>query len=113
MAVQPGLCQTWSDTLAFREHEPIAPNHCRPKHPLKLHLGRGGAISKRGPSKLLVFEGIMNSDFYIENVLPVGLMPFLEFFPDGHRFIQDNDPKQRSKRTQAFMTESGINWVST
>ena len=45
----------------------------------------------------------MNSDFYIENALPVGLVPFLEFFPGGHRFIQDNDPKHRSKRTQAFM----------
>ena len=55
----------------------------------------------------------MNSDFYIENALPVGLVPFLEFFPDGHRFIQDNDPKHRSKRTHAFVTESGISWVST
>ena len=44
----------------------------------------------------------MNSDFYLENALPVGLVPFLEFFPDGHRFIQDNDPKHRSKRTHAF-----------
>ena len=97
--------------VAYREHESIAPNHCRPKHPLKLHLW--GAISKRGPSKLLVFEGIMNSDFYIENVLRVGLVPFLEFFPEGHRFVQDNDPKHRSKRTQAFMKENDINWVST
>ena len=62
------------------------------KHPLKLHCW--GAISKRGPSPLVIFDGIMNADFLTENILGDTLLPFLRTtFPDGHRFQQDNDPK--------------------
>lgn len=67
-------------TVAYRNKDSIAPNHCRPKHPLKIHLW--GAISKRGPSRLLMFEGIMDSEFYVENVLRTGLLPFINaWFP--------------------------------
>ena len=39
------------------------------------------------------------------------LLPFVhEVFPDGHRFMQDNDPKQVSKRGQDFLTANNINW---
>ena len=73
-----------------------------PKHPLKIHLW--GAISKKGPSCQLAFDGIMDSEFYVETVLRLGLLPFIyNFFPDRHRFIQDNDPKHRSRRTKQFM----------
>ena len=62
------------------------------KHPLKLHCW--GAISKRGPSPLVIFDGIMNADFSTENILGDTLLPFLRTtFPDGHIFQQDNDPK--------------------
>lgn len=99
-------------TVAYRKKNSIAPNHCRPKHPLKIHLW--GAISKKGPSDLIVFDGIMDSEFYVESVLRTGLLPFIQnFFPSGHRFIQDNDPKHRSKRAKTFMEENGINWFST
>ena len=99
-------------SVAYRNKNSTAPNHCRPKHPLKIHLW--GAISKKGPSKLLIFDGIMDSEFYVEYILKCGLLPFISnFFPDGHRFIQDNDPKHRSKRAKGFMTEHGINWFSS
>ena len=99
-------------SVAYRKIDSTAPNHCRPKHPLKIHLW--GAISKRGPSQLIIFEGIMDSEFYVECVLRTGLVPFIEiFFPEGHRFIQDNDPKHRSKRAKDFMAGNGVNWFSS
>ena len=36
----------------------------RPKHPIKVHVW--AAISKRGATKVCIFEGKMNADFYIE-----------------------------------------------
>lgn len=81
----------------------------KPKHPLKVHVW--GAISKRGPSPLLIFEGIMDAKFFTENILGNVLLPFIRHnFPDGHRFQQDNDPKHTSRRAKTFMVEQGINW---
>ena len=98
-------------SVTYHEIGAAAPNHCKPKHPLKIHLW--GAISKQGPSNLLVFDGIMDSVFYVEGCLKEGLLPFVNnFFPGGHRFIQDNDPKHRSKISKQFMAENGINWFS-
>ena len=39
----------------------------RPKHPYKVHVW--GAISRRGVSKIALFTGIMDAEFYIEGVL--------------------------------------------
>lgn len=47
----------------------------RPKHPLKVHV-RGG-ISKRGATKLFIFEGIMDAEFYVSEILSNGLLPFM------------------------------------
>ena len=33
--------------------------------------------------------------------------------PEGHRFMQDNDPKHTSKKVQYFITEESINWWRT
>ena len=39
------------------------------------------------------------------------LVPFLQqTYPDGHRFVQDNDPKHSSCRVQGFFSERNINW---
>ena len=84
----------------------------KPKHPIKVHVWAD--ISKRGPTKLIVFEGIMDALFYIAEILSNGLLPFIqEEFPDSHRFQQDNDPKHTSHLASSFMTENRINWWKT
>ena len=63
----------------------------RPKHPIKLHVWAG--ISRKGPTPVAIFEGIMNAGFYV-SILQTHLLPFLRHkFPDGHKLMQDNDPK--------------------
>ena len=61
----------------------------KPKHPLKVHVWAG--ISRHGPSKICIFDGIMDADLFC-NILETTLVPFIrEKLPD-HRFMQDNDP---------------------
>ena len=84
----------------------------KPKHPVKVHVWAG--ISKRGPTELMVFEGIMDAQFYVSEILSNGLLPFIRrTFPDGHRFQQDNDPKHTSRLASSFMEDNGINWWKT
>ena len=78
------------------------------KHPFKVHIWAG--ISKRGPTRVLIFSGNMDATFYVNEILEKTLLPFLESpFPNGHRFQQD-DPKHTSRLAQDFMDQSGINW---
>ena len=84
----------------------------KPKHPYSVMVW--GGISRRGATSLVIFNGIMKSPFYQEQILKGALMPFIQQnFPDHHRFMQDNDPKHTSKSTQAFMEENQINWWKT
>ena len=81
----------------------------KPKHPLKIHVW--AAISKPGATKIRLFEGIMDSMFYIENILRDTLLPFIQVkFPEHLRFQQDNDPKHTSKASRKFMGDQQINW---
>lgn len=59
----------------------------KPKHPTKVHVWAG--ISFRGATDIIIFDGIMNSEFYCNNLLQHGLLPFARVaFPDGnYRFI--------------------------
>lgn len=86
------------------------PTMCpKPKHPLKVHLWAG--ISRRGPTPVLMFEGIMKADFFTTEILQNTLLPFIQqTYPDSHRFQQDNDPKHKSKLAKTFMTQNGIQW---
>lgn len=52
-----------------------------------------GGISVRGRTGLCIFDGTMDANVYVD-ILDRCLLPFLhDVFPDGHRFMQDNDPK--------------------
>ena len=78
------------------------------KHPLKLHVW--GGISRRGQTKIVIFEGIMESEFFTVAILKDAALPFIRHrYPDGHRFQQDNDPKHKSKLAREFMSANGIN----
>ena len=80
-------------------------------HLLQVHVW--GAISRRGPAPLAIFEGTMDSQFY-QDLLKNHLLPFIaDSFPDGHRFQQDNDPKHVSKATIAWLKENNVNYWPT
>jgi transposase len=48
------------------------------------------------------------------SILEEYLLPFIQdVYPDGHKFMQDNDPKHTSRHLQAFFAENRINWWKT
>ena len=55
----------------------------------------------------------MNATLYI-SILDQTLIPFISaVYPDHHRFMQDNDPKQTSRLAAQFMNSKGVNWWKT
>lgn len=101
-----------NSTVQFRKIGEPKRSKPKPKHPFKLCIW--AAILKRGPSPILIFKGLMDGQFYSEEILKGTLRPFIsQHFPDGHRFQQDNDPKHTSKVAQATMNENDINWWKT
>ena len=55
----------------------------------------------------------MDAVLYVE-ILRTTLLPFIaQRYPEGHRFMQDNDPKHTSGLATSFFTEQGINWWKT
>ena len=70
------------------------PSKRKPKpktqHPLKVHVWAG--ISRKGATKVCIFDGIMNAELYCR-FLETTLLPFINQTLPDHRFMQDNDPK--------------------
>ena len=98
--------------ITFHKIGEQAPLKGRPKHPLKVHVW--AAISKRGASPIAIFQGIMESNFFVGQLLREVAKPFIDtVFPDGHRFLQDNDPKHTSGLSKAAYEELQINWFQT
>ena len=55
----------------------------------------------------------MDATLYIQ-ILTQTLLPFLqEVYPEGHRFMQDNDPKHTSGSAQAFIEANSVNCWKT
>ena len=70
-------------------------------------------ISLRGATSIVIFEGKMNAPLY-STILEQGLLPFIEeVYPDGHKLMQDNDPKHTSTHIKHFFYEHDINWWKT
>jgi len=82
------------------------------KHPYEVNVW--ASISKRGAMPIVIFTGIMKSDFYVESILRVTLLPFVnQTFPDGYRFQQDNNPKHKSHLAIMFIRDNGVNYWPT
>ena len=71
-------------------------------------------------NKDMFWEDVIYTDettVQIENhwrILERCLVPFLRaVYPDGHRFVQDNDPKHCSNYARRFYENRGIDWWPT
>ena len=55
----------------------------------------------------------MKKELFVE-ILDETLLPFIrDVYPDGHKFMQDNDPKHTSGYAGEWMTDQGVNWWKT
>ena len=76
------------------------------KHPTSFYCI--GAISRRGPSQLLVFDGHLNGPGF-RDACESFLVPFIEeTFPDFHMLHMDNAPSHAAGATSAYMRDAGI-----
>ena len=63
---------------------------------MQVHVWAG--ISVRGATSIGIFDGMMDANLYTE-ILERSQLPLLhDVYPDGHRFMQDNDLKHTYKK---------------
>ena len=68
--------------VVYRLKDSAAPPIPLPKHAFKVYVW--GGISHRGSTRLLIFDGILKSNFFVEEILQNTLLPFIRFvFPAG------------------------------
>ena len=73
----------WSAILTFYQKLGQPKLKGKLKHPVKLHVWAG--IAKRGTAELIVFEGIMDVQFNVSEILTNWLLPFIRTtFLDSH-----------------------------
>ena len=66
-------------------------------------------ISWVGAIEIVLFEGMMNAEGYID-IVKTALLPFLqENLPTHHRLMLDNDPKRTSRAVRKFLHEVNVN----
>ena len=83
----------------------------RPKHPTKVHMWAG--ISSRVRIGICIFDVVMKSELFIE-ILEKMLLLFIDgVYPNGQKFMHDNDPKHASIMTKDWLHEHSINWWKT
>lgn len=59
------------------------------KHPQSVLVWAG--ISRRGKTKIVIFKGLMDADFYTQHVLRAGLLQFArEAYGTSYKLMQDN-----------------------
>ena len=55
----------------------------------------------------------MDAELYVE-ILDQCLFLFVHrAYPNGHRFMQDKDPKLTSRKAKSFFDQKGVNWWKT
>ena len=73
----------------------------------KVHVW--GGLSRRGPTDIVIFTGIMDAEFYTLNILPAYARSAARLYPHGDgRMWADNDPKHNSKRAKQFLIDNDI-----
>ena len=109
---QTKLVYKWKHTCAFTATRKVRSQDTN----LGLTPCQGPRLGRdhwRGATGVCIFEGIMDNPMYT-SILEEYLLPFIQdVYPDGHKFMQDNDPKHTSRHLQAFFAENRINWWKT
>ena len=78
-------------TCYRKVHEPFK-RKPRPKHSLKVHVWEG--ISRKGATKVCIFDGIMDAELCCR-ILETTLLPFINQTLPDHGFVLDKDPNIR------------------
>ena len=83
----------------------------RYSHPLAVHVI--GGISRRGATKLIIFNGNMNARGFA-HLADDFLVPFIRrTFPISHTLHMDNSPVHTSRRITNYINRNGINHFMT